>query len=261
MGKDTEIMFSHRKRFWFWMVVLFVAVVFPGFETVKAAERRDGWRILGERSFYYQDGRKVTGWFTIQDYDYYFNNKGRLITNGIGGNKKAGFDYVDSRGRRVTDPTMRTAVALVRSITAGIKDPEEKLEKCFWYLVRECIYRAMDYEGFTAQDLPSYADYMFRVRAGNCLGGATAMAYMAKALGYDVRICWGKVSSYNPVPDNDHAWAEIRKDGKYYVYDVSMQRVYQAQLHNIIRREYPYAVACEHCYYLKTGKGDAYWKG
>lgn len=58
--------------------------------TEKAADDSNGWN--EKKTSYYVDGKKVTGWYTIDDKLYYFTKKGALYTK-TGANKIGGKTY------------------------------------------------------------------------------------------------------------------------------------------------------------------------
>lgn len=57
----------------------------------------NGWKKVGKKKYYYENGTKVTGWKTIGKYKYYFNKKGVLQTNKMISKNK----YVNKKGRLI----------------------------------------------------------------------------------------------------------------------------------------------------------------
>lgn len=80
----------------------------PGTGSEDTAEKKSGWK--GKK--YYKNGKYVTGSNKIGKYTYFFDKKGNLVKNQIVTEGKKAF-YVDAKGIKVTDKTMRISPCLL----------------------------------------------------------------------------------------------------------------------------------------------------
>lgn len=228
--------------------------------TAKAVVKKTGWQRVKNKTYYYsKKGIKVTGWKKIKGRYYYFDKKGELQKNKIVGNKKSGYYYVDKDGVRVTMKEIKMAVAFVMKNSSVKQSPQERLKSCFWTLCNDYPYQRIMGDTPSAGKLPSYAAYMFQKKKGNCYRYASSMAYIAHVLGYESRVVAGGVSSstyFSP-----HGWCEVKKDGKWKMYDCSIQAAYpQKQLYQIERKAYPFRLRIDHVYTMKSKNGKIFWK-
>lgn len=219
-----------------------------------------GWVKKGNQKFYYKKGVKVTGWKTIKGKKYYFDKKtGKLQTNKIVGTAKEGRFYVDKKGIRVTDKEVRMAVSFVDKHTKAGWTRDKKLKACYEYLWKVCQYERA-YDKVACNKMPEYAAYMLKTGRGNCYRGSAAFACVARVLGYDSRVGVGGVSSRSTVL-SPHGWAEIKVGGKWYMYDISMQRYWTwIDLYKRTASDYPFNYRCDDRYQLIVKNGKAMWK-
>ena len=153
----------------------------------------------------------------------YYLKEGDVETNQIVGNKKQGYYYVDAGGVRVTDKTIMLAVKFVGEHTESSDSRSKKLKKCYYYFASNYKYERNHSNLYPkAKDMKSMANDILLNKKGNCHRYAAGFAYIAKVLGYDVKVVVGKItlSSGRIVP---HGWNEIKKGGKWYVCDSEME--------------------------------------
>ena len=244
-------------------VLAFSAAAFQG-NTVQAATKH-GWVTKNGKTYYYnKKGKKVTGWKKISGKVYYFNAKGVLQKNKIAGTQEEGYDYVDKKGVRCRDQAIVLAKNLVLRLTDPAWTPRQKLLRVFEYFVDECVY-VSDYYVFAPENFSAIASRMFMRRGGDCNEGALALVFVGTVLGLTSRLCEGYVDYYSRgtpprFPGNAHGWAEIQIDGKYLVYDISMERAHGSGLYEIPREWYPYAIQADSMYRLAVSGGKPVWK-
>ena len=216
------------------------------------------YNVNGKRFYFDKKGVAENGWFSSGGHGYYAKN-GVLYANRIAGSKKEGYDYVDEKGIRVKDAVVRKAVQCVCSITEENWSKEKKLRACFDYIVLQCEYeRHLDPEDISK--MPEYATYMFDNKKGNCYRGASALAYMAKVLGYSARVGVGAESTHmDDSPLSVHGWTEIKQDNNWLMYDTSMQRRNTDNLYGILRANYPYRLQVDNTYLLRIKNGTVSW--
>ncbi len=234
----------------------------------KNGKMKTGWQTINGKKYYLKktDGKTAPkgsaltdGWHKISGKYYYFGAKGALKTNQIVGSKKKGYYYVDSTGVRVTDSRVKSAVKFVTKNSKSSQTKKQRLKACFKAI---CKY---EYKGFatekpTASKMKTYAAYLFKHKKGNCYRFASAMAYIAKVLGYDARVAVGGATRYSGALA-DHAWCEVKSGGKWKMMDITMQRrTTKYNLFLITRAKYPYRLRCDKTYKITVKKGKVTWK-
>lgn len=219
------------------LLVLFLCAVFmttPVFtETVVAADNtvsapvQNGWyRYSNGNVRYFRNGKYLTGCHKLGKYKYLFNQRGIKMQkntnyNGIlyyvddkahvSGWKKGAYCYYHN-GRRMSKyksqefSAYQNARGVIQAVTNKRMSRSQKLKTCFRWVMR------VHYGGWRRFDQggPAWyavqADDMFVRRRGDCIGYASAFAYIARALGYkNVYICANAPRSNN----HAHAWTEI----------------------------------------------------
>ncbi len=192
---------------------------------------KDGkYKIKGKYYYFDEDGVQRTGWQKIGKNYYYFKigekKKGYMMTsttvNGI---------RLKSNGRAVKTsyskkklPLLYAANLKMRSLTKCSDTKSQRLEKCCSYMLSELrktngwvqLYNldggAYVTGGHSDWDIhyatPILVDQSTNRADCNTLG--CVFAYLANACGYTARCA----------ASGGHGWAEIRKNGKYYVYDL-----------------------------------------
>ena len=87
---------SKRKKFRLWSILLLMMVMAAGFTChassveVQAA-KKNGFRTVSGKTYYYKNGRKVKGWLTLNGKKYYFKKSNGVQVKGW---------LTDSKGRK-----------------------------------------------------------------------------------------------------------------------------------------------------------------
>ncbi len=219
-----------------------------------------GWYEENGSTYYYADKKKATGWKKIDGKMYYFSTVGKLQKDKIVGNASDGYWYVDTTGVQVTDSVVVKAVKLITTLTDSSWSADKKLRTCFDYFVQSCEYERA-YDAVDISKMPSYAEYMFTNKCGNCYRGSAALAYCAKVLGFETRMAVGAVSAVTYDNFSAHGWVEIKKDGKWYMSDISFQRRYlDVNLYRILPENHLYRLRVDDHYDMVAKDGKISWK-
>lgn len=159
------------------------------------------------------NGKKQTYWI----------ENGKFLKNQIVGNKKKGYRYVDTTGIVIKDKTVQYAVDFVVKHSKASDSKSKRLSSCYRYLWKNYKYQRF-YGGLypKAKNLKSYATYMFKTKKGNCHRYATCFAYIARVLGYDSKVCVGKVSG-NHGGMTPHGWTLVKSGKNWLVCDPDME--------------------------------------
>lgn len=207
--------------------------------------------IYGKNSFI-----KIT--YQGKTYPYYIES-GKILKNCITGNKEEGYYYVDKNGVRSTAKEIKQAVSFVRKHTKSSWSKSKKLSTCYKYLWKHYSYQRF-YDKPSAKKMPSYAQYMFSEKKGNCFRYAATFAYIARVIGYDSRVNCGSISSTRGGM-TPHGWTEVKVDGKWYLCDANMQRNFP-KVNSYLRTEktYPYRHKSSKIYKMTLKYGKVIWK-
>ncbi|MCD7743919.1 MAG: hypothetical protein LUI13_01285 [Lachnospiraceae bacterium] len=180
------------------------------------------------KSWFNKKGERVIGLQKIKKKYYYFNKNGILKTGTKKDGKntyyadskgvlyawKIGSKYYKSNGKRMSAvdkkefKTYLRAKSIVDDITTSKMSKAQKLKVCFdWVMSKNYAFMTtgINYPGWTAD----YANDHFLYGKGTCHADACALAYLAKAIGYDeVYACTDSAKT------GAHGWCEI--NGKVY---------------------------------------------
>ncbi len=190
----------------------------------------------------------------------YYAQKKTLVTNAIAGNSKDGYYYVGSDGVVVKDKVIKRAVKYVRAHTKTGWSQEKKLKACYQYLWKHYSYQRF-YESPKASKMSSYANYMLSKKKGNCYRYAASFAYIARVLGYDVRVAVGSIPHLHGNGMTPHGWTEIKIDGKWYLFDANMQKNFpKVDSYKKTDKTYPYPHKVAAKYKMKVSNGKISWK-
>ena len=175
-----------------------------------AGEALTGWRQFGGAWFYGDEGGVAhTGWLELGGKRYWLDSDGVMATGlrNIDGSNyvfSASGAYVPVSAEHAA--TFERAVAELAGITNDSMTKEEKLWAAYVHVrddFREYNPRIPHMKSLGWETI--YADDIFIGRGGNCLSCAAAMAFLAKAAGYE------NVYACN---SGGHGWAEV--DGMVY---------------------------------------------
>lgn len=221
----------------------------------------EGWVKTKSETCFFRDGEKQTGWCRIANKYYYFNKKGVLQKNKIAGNKKGGYYYVDPNGIRVTDNVIQYAVKFVMKHSDSQGPPKKRLKSCYKALCKYHYQRSSSGRP-GAKKMKPYAFYLFRNKKGDCYQYSSALAYIARVLGYDSRI-----SVDNTI--TTHSWCEIKVNGKWKVCDCTIQMtnketnfflVDKKKYPSLIKIKWGTGIKCDTIYTLHVKTGKISWK-
>lgn len=108
-------------------------------------------------------------------------------------------------------------------VSTHTRTGEDALEKAYEYMTT-LLYISQNElpEGdWTTWSVP-YAKEMYKNREGNCYRYASLFCWIARYLGYDVKVISGRIPWQAELAP--HAWVEIRVDGEVYVCDSDMHK-------------------------------------
>lgn len=200
-------------------------------------QEQNGWITENGSTYYYKDGKTLTGVQKIDGKFYAFGSDGAQIS-------ATGIKTVEGATVYVTsDGTLKTgwvasgnrayymskvnAQAVKNKKVKYLKIPKsgylgkayalaiKQLNKSGWSLKKAYNYSAkLKYANRSMRKKTSedYAVVGFTTGKGNCYVMAATFYVQAKLLGYNVHQISGRV-------DLPHSWTEIRQGGKTYVYD------------------------------------------
>ncbi len=245
----------------FRFMILFVLVTaFPAIagEFQQDSTILSGWVKERGKTFYYEEGKKVHGWNKISGKYYYFTNQG-LQRNKIVGSRKTGRYYVDAEGVRIIDKQISLAVDFVEKYSNVTQSSTARLKECYRKL---CTYPYVRIYGDhpSSDKISSYANYMLTKKGGNCYRYASAYAYIAKVLGFDVRVCVGGVTSRSSWGLSPHGWCELLINDGWKIVDCSIGRAHRNRNFFLISRgSYPFRLRCNHTFTMKIRNHKICW--
>ena len=181
----------------------------------------DGWKTVKGKTYYYSEGKKLTGTKTIDGKTYIFSKAGALVKNKKVYKSGKKYYRIDKNGEAVRFTGVE-AMAAKRLCTKKIN---KSLKKAFkwsamnFFSVPKCKSKK---ESKIAQ---YYGKFGFSNGVGDCYVQAYTFYWMAKVLGYDVKVIRGYVEKAGGKKET-HAWCEIKKKGKVYVYDPNFNKEY-----------------------------------
>ena len=231
-----------------------------------------GVKKIGKNKFYFRPNGKAgykgalqTGWKKIGKSKYFLTVsgktgvKGKMVKNRIAGNKKLGYGFVDSNGKRITTKAITLATKFVLKHTSKNQSKKAKLKTCFDYIKKNYPYKRI-YGLPTAKTLShNYAEYMLKKRKGNCFCYASAFACIARVLGYEVRVNEGFITTTAGGPDT-HGWTEAKINKRWYLFDISMHKRLGVNLYMKRKGSYPHKYKYNHRYSLNFSNNKVVWK-
>lgn len=186
-----------------------------------ATEEKNGWDSTG--TYYYKNGKKVTGLQTIAKKKYYFAKNGKLVKNKraykLTVNKKTGYYNIDAKGVVTQWTGTAELAAIVLNQQKATTQSLASLKKAFlWSANLKYVNNTKNYTGMTAAKY--YGNYGFKYKRGDCNTQASTFYWMAKVLGYtNVKVVRGyiptAIKNGKYADFKAHTWVEI----KGYVYD------------------------------------------
>ena len=189
---------------------------------------KTGWFTENGKTVYYDtNSKKVTGAKKIDGKTYVFSKKGALVKNKAVYQVGKKYYRIDKKG--VAERFKGVEAMAAKQVLS--KKINGKLKKAFKWAAMDFATVAPCSSKKEAKIAAYYGKYAFKHGRGDCYAQAYAFYWMAKVLGYDVKVIRGYVRKTNGLAS--HAWCEIRdKKGKVYVYDPNFNKEYGAKLGN-----------------------------
>ena len=198
-------------------------------------------------------------WQEIGGMTYWFGDDGIMAVNTIAGTKAKGIYYVGKDGARVTSNEMKLAVKFVLAHSNSKLSRKKRLKQCYKYLWKHYRYRA-SYGKPIVSNMAYFARDMFRRKSGNCYRYALAFTYIARALGYDTRVGFGKIVAYGGGMTT-HGWAEVKIGRKWLVCDPNMQRNHpRINVYMVTHKKYRYRHTIKRRRTMTVSGGKVKWK-
>lgn len=193
--------------------------------------------------FYYLYPGIVSGWQQIGDGIYYFQADGTMAVNAVVDGFVLGSDgklvAVAQQHGTEQSALQQQINGIIAAVTTADMTSEQKLRACYQYVMdlskykRDTAVPSGDWTGKYAQEILSTGK-------GNCYRYASAVAYLAKGLGYEARVATGTVRSLKG-GQTPHGWAEICINGEWYVFDAVMEDSRHVDMFGRTYTDYPYA--------------------
>ena len=215
------------------------------FMNTNTGRRWTGWLYRGkdeksgEDIWYYlkADGSRAYGWIEVNNKWYFMNtDTGRRLTG-------TGIVQIDedywyfNNDTRVSITDLVTVDGVTYAVTNGKASSDDidvvemyaskKLDEIGWNLKSAFDWAAsINYIHEThAYTTSGAAIYSFETGDGDCIGMAAVFYWMAKVMGYDVKLIYGsvplRIGGYG-----EHGWVEIVYNGSTYVCDPQFQHQY-----------------------------------
>jgi hypothetical protein len=187
--------------------------------TARVGAQKDGWQTVNGKTYYYKNGKKVTGLVKITQNGtsrtYAFNNKGELRRQ-VKILRVGKYYYtIDALGI-ATRYTGAAHYAAARLLSDGIY--AKKTSQMLW---NAFVWSANKKYALLRRPNNRLAEYYGQIGLTATVGDMYAQTYafywMAKLLGYDVKVIQGYVKSGSSFIE--HVWCEIKRNDKVYVCD------------------------------------------
>ena len=191
-------------------------------------EVMDGWHTVNGKKYYYQDGKKVTGFKVIEDDKYYFNKNGVMQTGlkKINGKKyyfdkysgcmymtsiyknyiidyKGGFHKMPKRTGNKKKDAKRVAKLIAKCIPKKGKERDlDRVGRAAFYVFLFCNRAEYTMKGSDYRE----AYGVFYAKKFSCAGATRALGMILDCMGYK----WTHVNKNK----NAHQWCKVKIDGK-----------------------------------------------
>ncbi len=175
---------------------------------------KTGWQYINEKWYYFYDwGGMLTGTGIVQiDDDYWYFNKDALkyITDLV---TVDGVTYAVTKGKASSD-----------QVDVAKMYASKRLDEVGWNLKSAydwAVNITYEYDAY-AYTTSGAAIHSFSTEIGDCVGKAAVFYWMAKLLGYDVKLILGSVP-LRAGGYGEHGWVEIVYNGSTYVCDPTFE--------------------------------------
>lgn len=194
----------------------------------KNNELLTGWQTISKAKYYFDPETKAatTGLKTIKGKKYYFAKNAKLYTSRL--YQKIGSRYysIDKNG------VLKNLSTVERMAAQRVTRLGKNLKKAFDWSSR-IRYKAL--KAPSAKKAPAYyGEYGFKNNRGDCYVQAYTFYWMAKSLGYNIKVVKGYVpqgldANGKPNKFGSHAWCEIKSGSRTYVYDPNFETLYRGK--------------------------------
>lgn len=177
-----------------------------------------GLSVVDGKTYYlYPEGKMATGWLPLDGALYFFYNDGTMATNTTIGTYQIGKD-----GKATSNNALaQTVNTVIAGVTTADMAADQKLAACYQYIIDHTSYKR-SYETPSGDWTGGYALEVLTSGQGNCYRYAAGLAYLAKGLGYDVKVVTGTIKAARGGV-TPHGWVEINIGGQWYIFDAEMQ--------------------------------------
>lgn len=161
-------------------------------------------------------GKMKTGWQKYKGNYYFAKSNGILIKN-VSYN---GYEF--DKNCALTDESAnvrKNVLKTVKEKTKNIKSKQGKLYSLYQYVCTSNSYQRLPLGMSEAY----YANNMFTYHKGNCYAYASQFAFLAREIGYSVKVVRGYCPAYGG-GWTPHGWCEINISGVTYIFDPDLQK-------------------------------------
>lgn len=207
---------------WMWILSMLMVLCFTaGVSAQEQSEQTEQTEQVAETP--------KTGIVKIKGKQYYYNKSGKLIKNKYGYKIGKNYYQINSKGviKKISKAQGLAGSWLDKNCKSGLSKIQ-KLKKAFRWSARltPITISTKVPSGRTAAEY--FGSYGFTYKRGDCNVQAATFYWMAKALGYNVKMIRGYVPhSYNASTGkygnfSSHAWCEVKIKGKKYAFDPNL---------------------------------------
>lgn len=161
-------------------------------------------------------GKMKKGWQKYKGKYYFAKSNGILIKNG----SYNGYEF--DKNCALTDESAnvrKNVEKIVKEKTKNIKSKQGKLYALYNYVCASNSYQRLPLDMSEAY----YANNMFTYHKGNCYAYASQFAFLAREIGYSVKVIRGACPAYGG-GWTPHGWCEINISGVTYIFDPDLQK-------------------------------------
>ena len=194
---------------------------------------KSGWVVSGTRTYYYQKGKRVKGIKKISGKYYIFNsNSGALLKN------KIIYQYTPTKYYKIDENGVATRFKGTSYAAAKLLYTQMRSSKAFTMLkngfrwAADCTFAQVPAPAQGTSPSTYYGQWGLTKHSGDCAVMAYTFYWMAKVLGYNVKVINGyyRIGTVEDPTYKEHSWCEIREKGVTYVYDPDFNHEYRDRI-------------------------------
>ena len=195
---------------------------------------KNGWVTSGTRTYYYVNNKKVKGLKKISGKYYIFNsNSGALVKNKVIYKYNASKYYkIDKKG--VATRFVGTSFKAAKLLYDKLRDTTafNMLKKGFQWVSDSTFNSNVPEPPASANKATYYGTWGLTKHSGDCAVMAYTFYWMAKVLGYNVKVINGyyKSGSGDNVVYKEHSWCEVKHGSVVYVYDPDFNLEFKSRI-------------------------------